>query len=35
MADFAKTLQLGVLFSTERRNGGGQREDARFFEVVI
>jgi hypothetical protein len=30
-----QALQLGILFSTERRNAGGQREDARFFQVVI
>jgi hypothetical protein len=35
MADFAKALQLGVLFSTERRNAGGQCEGETFFKVVI
>jgi hypothetical protein len=28
-------MPLDGLFSTESRNAGGQREEARFFEVVI
>jgi hypothetical protein len=35
MTDFAKALQLGGLFSTERRNAEGQSEGARFFAVVV
>jgi hypothetical protein len=35
MAEFAKAPQLGVLFSTERRDVGEQRDGARFYEVVI
>jgi hypothetical protein len=31
MADFAKALELGVLFSIERRNAGEQRGDVKFL----